>query len=337
MKDFYHFNLLAYNTFGMNVHCKRFLEFDSEAELQQCLSIVAANKEPLLLLGGGSNLLLTADYPGIVLHSHILGVEAQNCGDELLVRCGSGENWDDLVARFVANGWHGAENLSFIPGEVGASAVQNIGAYGVEVKDLIVEVEALEVATGEKKRFTNADLRYAYRYSRLKDDWKNHYAITYVTYRLSRTFRPLLDYGNIRSALEKKGIIEPNAQQLRDIIIDIRNEKLPNPKEQGNAGSFFMNPIVAREVFDTLAEQYPTMPHYLLADGQVKIPAGWMIEQCGWKGKSLGQAGVHDRQALVLVNRGGATGQEIVELCRQIQNDVKERFQINIYPEVNIL
>ena len=242
-----------------------------------------------------------------------------------------------MVGFCVGQGIYGAENLSLIPGDVGASAVQNIGAYGVEVKNIIESVEAIEIATGTKYTFTNADCQYAYRHSRFKDEWRGRFFITYVTYRLSNTFCPKLEYGNIRNELAVKGITEPTAQQLRQVIIDIRRAKLPDPKEEGNAGSFFMNPVVSRAKYEALQAQYPQMPHYYIDADHEKIPAGWMIDQCGWKGRTVGRAGVHSKQALVLVNRGGATGGEIVALCRQIQQDVKQRFGIEIHPEVNII
>ena len=231
----------------------------------------------------------------------------------------------------------GAENLSLIPGDVGASAVQNIGAYGAEAKDLITTVEAVEIVTGKVVVVDAADCHYAYRQSRFKGEWKDRFLITHVTYRLKvGDYEPHTEYGNISSELQRKGIINPTAEQLRQTIIDIRRQKLPDPEEQGNAGSFFMNPVVDKEKYESLAEQYPGMPHYSLPDGKEKIPAGWMIDQCGWKGRSLGRAGVHDKQALVLVNRGGATGQEVVALCEAIKKDVLEKFGIAIFPEVNI-
>jgi UDP-N-acetylmuramate dehydrogenase len=220
---------------------------------------------------------------------------------------------------------------------VGGAAVQNIGAYGVEAKDAIVRVNCFDREDREMVTFENADCRYGYRQSRFKQDWKNRYLMTYVTYRLKKSFEPKLDYGNIRAELERRGIAQPTAQQLREVIIAIREEKLPDPKVEGNAGSFFMNPIVAREKYEQLLAQYPQMPHYHVDDEREKIPAGWLIEQCGWKGKTLGKAGVHSRQALVLVNRGGASGQEVVTLCNTIRQDVKQRFDIDIEPEVNII
>jgi UDP-N-acetylmuramate dehydrogenase len=262
-----------------------------------------------------------------------MGVDIDGCR----MTCGSGMEWDRVVEMAVEQGLYGAENLSSIPGDVGASAVQNIGAYGVEAKDLIVEVEAIEIATGLLRTFSNADCQYGYRDSRFKHDWKNQFLMTHVTYALQSTFEPKLDYGNIRAELERKGISNPTAAQLRTVIIEIRNAKLPDPKVMGNAGSFFMNPVVSREKYESLAAQYEGMPHYTIDSNHEKIPAGWMIEQCGWKGRSLGRAGVHDKQALVLVNRGGATGAEVVTLCETIRKDVREKFGIDIHPEVNII
>ena len=293
---------------------------------------------PLLIIGAGSNLLLTRDFTGTVLHSAIKGREVVKRSDKKVwLRCGSGETWDDIVAYAVDNGWHGAENLSLIPGEVGASAVQNIGAYGVEAKDLITKVEAVDIATGNVVEMTNEDCKYAYRQSRFKNEWKDHYVITHVTYCFSLNFCPDLDYGNIRHSLEEQGISKPTAQQLRQTIINIREAKLPDPKVMGNAGSFFMNPVVGRDVYERLVARYEGMPHYVVDAEHIKIPAGWMIEQCGWKGASLGRAGVHDRQALVLVNRGGATGGEVVALYKRIIEDVRNKFGIEIHPEVNVI
>ncbi|MGN0281050.1 MAG: UDP-N-acetylmuramate dehydrogenase [Prevotella sp.] len=338
MKDVRNYNLLKHNTFGIEAHCRRFVEFDTIEELKElCCSLTSAD-QPLMVLGGGSNLLLTKDFNGTVIHSAIKGIEAiQETAEDILVRVGSGEVWDDFVAHCVSQGWHGAENLSLIPGEVGASAVQNIGAYGAEAKDIIYKVEAMEITSGKMVELSNADCQYGYRQSLFKTEWKGRYIITHVTYRLSKVFTPRLDYGNIRAELQAEGISSPTPQQLRDVIIKIRREKLPDPQVEGNAGSFFMNPVVSREKYDSLAALYPAMPHYDVDADHVKIPAGWMIDQCGWKGRSLGRAGVHSRQALVLVNRGGATGSEIVNLCTTIRKDVKDKFDIDIHPEVNIV
>ena len=333
VKHIANYSLKSHNTFGIEACCRRFLEYTTVDEAQQAAVILRDTKLPFIIIGGGSNLLLTKDFEGIVVHSAIQGIAQQGS----TVVCGSGEVWDDVVDYCVTHRLYGAENLSLIPGDVGASAVQNIGAYGAEVKDLITQVEAVEIATGRVCVMENADCDYAYRQSRFKHEWKNKYLITRVTYQLQSVFVPRLDYGNIRTELERRGIAEPTAAELRQTIIDIRNAKLPDPKVTGNAGSFFMNPIVSREKYEQLAAQYEGMPHYTVDAWHEKIPAGWMIDQCGWKGKSMGRAGVHDKQALVLVNRGGATGQEIVALCQTIQRDVKAKFGIDIHPEVNII
>lgn len=340
------------NTFGIDARCTRLLEFSSVEELKEHWSEIAEARRQgkLLIIGRGSNLLPTGDYDGLVVRSRIMG-RSLIALDKIEV--GSGETVDDIIAWSIAQGLYGMENLSIIPGEVGASAVQNIGAYGVEAKDFITSLHALDIETGEIVEITNAECEYGYRQSRFKKDWKNRFVITDVTYQLSTTFTPHIDYGNIRKVLEEKGIScnvedgQISAQLLRDTIIDIRNAKLPDYEVEGNAGSFFMNPIVSKEKFDELIAKYPNMPYYpittpasslgMAGEGAVKLPAGWLIDQCGWKGKTLGRAGVHDKQALVLVNKGGATGEEVVALCRQIQKDVLERFGVEIHPEVNIV
>jgi UDP-N-acetylmuramate dehydrogenase len=327
------YSLKQHNTFGIEAKCAQFVEYNSEAEAKEVTQLLRSSRVPYIIIGGGSNLLLTRDYEGIVVHSACKGILRK--GNRL--ECGSGEVFDDVVARSIGMGLYGAENLSLIPGDVGASAVQNIGAYGAEAKDLIRSIRAVEIATGNVCVIENAECEYGYRQSRFKHDWKNQYLILSVEYEFSEVFEPRLDYGNIRAELEKAGITHPTAQELRDTIIRIREAKLPDPKVLGNAGSFFMNPIVPRSIYEALAAQYEGMPHYDIDADNVKIPAGWMIDQCGWKGKSLGRAGVHDKQALVLVNRGGATGAEVVALCRQIQADVKQKFGIDIYPEVNVI
>lgn len=339
MKDITHYSLLAHNTFGIDAECMRFLEYNTVEEARQVAAELRSSSAPLLIIGGGSNLLLQGDFQGVVVHSAIKGIEEESSEDNasVFLRVGSGEVWDDVVAFAVARDYYGMENLSIIPGEVGASAVQNIGAYGAEAGDIIYKVEAVELSTGNIVAFNKEDCGYAYRQSRFKNEWKNRFLITHVTYRLSKTFTPKLEYGNIRSSLEAQGITSPTAAQVRQTIIDIRNAKLPDPKVTGNGGSFFVNPIVSKEKYEALAAQYPGMPHYTVDEEHEKIPAGWMIEQCGWKGRSLGRAGVHDKQALVLVNRGGATGEEIVRLCDTIRHDVREKFGIDIHPEVNIV
>ena len=332
------YSLLAHNTFGIDASCRRFLEYSSIEEARLVADILRGGNNPFLIIGGGSNLLLTKDYAGVVVHSAIKGIEAEEQADgTVMLTCGSGEVWDDVVAYSVERGWYGAENLSIIPGEVGASAVQNIGAYGAEVCQIIDNIEAVEIATGDIRIFDVEECGYGYRQSRFKKEWKDCYLMTHVTYRLAKQHSLRLEYGNIKAELERKGINEPTLKQLRQVIIDIRNEKLPDPKVEGNAGSFFMNPVVSKEKYEELAALYPNMPHYTIDAEHEKIPAGWMIDQCGWKGKSLGRAGVHSKQALVLVNRGGATGEEIVQLCETIRKDVCDRFGIDIHPEVNVI
>ena len=342
MKEYTDYSLLNHNTFGMDVKAKRYVEYDNEEELK---AIIPTLSGEVLHIGGGSNLLFKGDFDGTVLHSAIKGIEelsgTQLSTSEVLVRVGAGEVWDDFVAWAVDHGYGGVENLSLIPGEVGASAVQNIGAYGVEAKDVIALVEAMDLSNGQKRVFRTEECCYAYRQSIFKNELKGKYAITYVTYRLQKQPVLKLDYGNLKAVLEKNSQLSTvNCQlsiaQVRQAIIDIRNAKLPDPKVQGNAGSFFMNPVVSREKFLSIQKDYPQMPFYEV-EGGVKIPAGWMIDQCGWKGKSLGRAAVHDKQALVLVNLGGATSDEILTLCHTICKDVKEKFGIDIHPEVNFI
>lgn len=322
------------NTFGLDVEAAVFLEYDSVEELER---LIAAGyiTSPYLHIGGGSNLLFTDDYKGLILHSRIGGIEVLTEDDEnVTVRVGAGVVWDDFVAYCVEHKWYGAENLSLIPGEVGASAVQNIGAYGVEVKDLISSVETVN-SQGVRRVYSVDECGYAYRDSIFKRPEMKQVFVTHVCFRLSKQKRYTLDYGAIRQELEKYPVVELGI--LRQVIIRIRESKLPDPKVLGNAGSFFMNPVVSREVFEALQGQYPQMPFYELDTDKIKIPAGWLIEQCGWKGKSMGAAAVHDKQALVLVNRGGATGADIVALSDAIRASVLEKFGIEIHPEVNFI
>ncbi|WP_300910293.1 UDP-N-acetylmuramate dehydrogenase [uncultured Bacteroides sp.] len=322
------------NTFGLDVEAAVFLEYDSVEELER---LIAAGyiTSPYLHIGGGSNLLFTDDYKGVILHSRIEGIEVLTEDDEnVTVRVGAGVVWDDFVAYCVEHKWYGAENLSLIPGEVGASAVQNIGAYGVEVKDLISSVETVN-SQGVRHVYSVDECGYAYRDSIFKRPEMKQVFVTHVCFRLSKQKRYTLDYGAIRQELEKYPVVELGI--LRQVIIRIRESKLPDPKVLGNAGSFFMNPVVSREVFEALQGQYPQMPFYELDTDKIKIPAGWLIEQCGWKGKSMGAAAVHDKQALVLVNRGGATGADIVALSDAIRASVLEKFGIEIHPEVNFI
>ena len=332
------YSLLHHNTFGIDAKCRDFREYTSEDELRNLLSELKG--ERILHIGGGSNLLFVNDYfDGCVLHSRIDGLTvARNDENGIFLRVGAGCCWDDFVDYCVRSGYYGLENLSLIPGEVGASAVQNIGAYGAEACQRIETVEAIEVATGEKRVFRNDECDYSYRNSVFKNELRGRYIVTYVTYRLSLTFKPDLEYGAIKRMIADEGVRpeDVTAQLLRDTIIKIRREKLPDPHDTGSAGSFFMNPVVDTAVYESLFKQYPEMPHYDV-EGGVKIPAGWMIERCGWKGKSLGRAGVYPKQALVLVNNGGATGQDIVRLCNAIIDDVRGKFGITLHPEANFI
>lgn len=336
MKELTDYSLLHHNTFGMDVRTAHFVEYESVEEL--CAFLKQKNYElPLLHIGRGSNLLFSGDYQGTVLHSLIKGYEVvSETSDTVDVRVGAGEVWDDFVAYTVQKNLYGAVNLSLIPGEVGASAVQNIGAYGVEAKDLIVSVDTVCVSTGELRQFSNGECCYAYRKSIFKQELKGKYIVTHVTYRLSKVPVWHLDYGNIRTELEKASC-PLTLDNLRRIIIRIREDKLPDPAQMGNAGSFFMNPVIPKKQFADLQSIYTDMPSYPAGEDCVKVPAGWMIDRCGWKGKSLGRAGVHARQALVLVNLGGATGKEIMALAEAVVASVKEKFGIDIHPEVNYI
>lgn len=322
------------NTFGLDVQVDVFVEYDSVEELEK---LIADGRiiSPFLHVGRGSNLLFLKDYEGTVLHSLIGGVEVVAENDCCVsVRVGAGVVWDDFVAYCVERGWYGAENLSLIPGETGAAAVQNIGAYGVEVSDLISSVETLNIR-GEKRVYGVGECEYAYRRSIFKRPEMKSVFITHVNFTLSRKEHYTLDYGTIRQELAKRSVID--LQTVRQVIIDMRRSKLPDPEVLGNAGSFFMNPIVLRAQYEALCSRFPSMPCYKLDDDRVKIPAGWMIDQCGWKGKALGPAAVHDKQALVLVNTGGATGKDIVALSDAVRSSVREKFGIDIQPEVNFI
>lgn len=327
-------SLLAYNTFGIDVSAAQFLEYSSVNELRLLLKQGAVTR-PFLHIGGGSNLLFTKDYDGVILHSCIKGIQVQEENErEVVVRVGAGEVWDDFVAYCVKQGWYGAENLSLIPGEVGASAVQNIGAYGVEAKDLITAVETMDTE-GHVRIYQVDECEYAYRNSLFKRPESKSIFVTHVCFRLSKVEHYKLDYGTIRQELTRYP--EITLSVVRDVIIAIRESKLPDPKVMGNAGSFFMNPIVSEETFLSLQQDFPLMPYYRQTDGRVKIPAGWLIEQCGWKGKSLGPAAVHEKQALVLVNTGGAKGSDIIALSDAVRTSVREKFGIDIHPEVNFV
>ena len=327
-----------HNTFGIDAQCRRYLEYATAEEACAIADELRRASLPFLIIGAGSNLLPTGDYDGTVVHSAVRGISlTEHPNGSALLRCGSGETWDDVVAWTVDRGFADLANLSLIPGEVGASAVQNIGAYGAEVCQFIHDIHAIDIQTGQRLIIPQQDCRYGYRDSLFKHEWKNRFLITHVSYQLHRQYKPNLEYGNLRTELERKSIESPTPQQLRQVIIDIRRSKLPDPAEQGNAGSFFMNPVVSRAKFEELSAVYPQIPHYYINEDSEKIPAAWLIDQCGWKGRTLGCAGVHHKQPLVLVNLGGATGQDIVALCKAIQDDVRQRFGITLKPEVNIV
>lgn len=347
MKTEYNYSLLHHNTFGINAYCQQYVEYETIQELRDFInqrtleSSSIQETRPLLHIGGGSNLLFTKDYPGIVLHSAIKGkkvISRDLAQQTVVIKAGAGECWDDFVAYCVENGFYGLENLSYIPGEVGASAVQNIGAYGSEVCQYIEQVEAVDLRDGSVRTFLPSDLHYAYRSSSFKHELKGFYAVTYVCFRLSLSFCPNLTYAALMRTLQENGVDKDHltANVLRQTIIHVRQHKLPDPFEIGSAGSFFVNPVVSNDKFLQLQRLYPNMPHYIIDNG-VKIPAGWMIEQCGWKGKKLGTVGVYEKQALVLVNFGGATGADVVSLCESIKMDVYKKFGIEISPEVNFI
>lgn len=335
-------SLRQLNTFGIEARAKVLFIYDSEESLLEALTHIHTTyaQLPLLHIGDGSNLLFLNDYEGVVLKSQIKGINIiRETDDEIFVEVGAGETCDEFIDYAIQQGWYGMENLSLIPSQIGAAAVQNIGAYGVEVCDVIEEVKGVCLADGKEHAWQAKDCRYGYRESIFKEELWCRYAITHVTFRLNKIFTPKLQYGGLVRAIEDAGLSEKtlSANELRDVIINIRRAKLPDPAEQGNAGSFFKNPIVSALKAEALQKAFPTMPSYPAQEGKVKLAAGWLIEQAGWKGKSLGAAAVHDRQALVLVNKGGATGQDIYRLCQAVSNAVSERFGIMLETEVNLL
>jgi UDP-N-acetylmuramate dehydrogenase len=321
------------HTFHIAAETRFWADYDTIGELQSLLRDDRFKGLPILPVGGGSNLLFTKNFPGLLLHSNLKTLEkVGEEGDSVLIRVGSGVVWDDLVAYTVENGWSGIENLSGIPGEVGASPVQNIGAYGAEAKDCIEWVDAMDLKTLQIKRFSRKECRFGYRNSIFKQELKNKFIVCYVTYRLSITFNANLKYGNLAGHLEKMGGV--TLTSVRKTILEIRNEKLPDPSVIGNAGSFFMNPEIPSSHYQELLESWPQMPGWPLENGLVKVSAAWCIDQAGWKGKSLGNAAVHDKQSLVLVNSGKATAAEVIVLCNRIVKDVRTKFGIALHPEV---
>ncbi|MBR1631465.1 MAG: UDP-N-acetylmuramate dehydrogenase [Paludibacteraceae bacterium] len=329
------YSLLPHNTFRMNVRASYFGEYDSEEQLLELLAYAHDHQLPILHIGQGSNLLFVNDYDGLVLHSRMRGVSYEQDGDDVLVRALSGVVWDDLCEQLADKQLWGTENLSYIPGEVGASAVQNIGAYGVEVGELIERVETRSIQTGESRVFDRSQCHYGYRDSVFKQELKGQYVVTAVTLRLSRTPHPRLDYGQLRTMADSQPSLTP--QKIRRAVIDIRKQKLPEVSELGSAGSFFMNPVIESGLYKQLQAQYPQVPGYVLSDHRVKVPAAWLIEQCGWKGFRSGDAGVYAHQPLILVNHGHATGSDIADLSDRICESVFRRFGIHIRPEVNFI
>lgn len=336
MKIEENYSLEKHNTFHLNVKTHWFMEYNCEEELSRILKDEYVSSFEKVHIGSGSNLLFLNDYSGVVLHSAIKGIETTNENDEFVfLRVGAGVLWDNLVAYVVGKGWGGIENLSLIPGEVGAASIQNIGAYGVEIKDVIESVEAFEIATGLKRIFSLEECSYGYRTSIFKKELAEKYIITYLTIHLSKKPQFSTDYKDLKAELLSYDDI--NLSSIRKAVIDVRTRKLPDPEVLGNAGSFFMNPIISERHFEALKERYPSIPSYSLSDGRVKIPAAWLIEQCEFKGKSYGQAAVYEHQALVLVNLGGAVGTEIALLAETIRETVAQRFGIQIEPEVKYI
>jgi len=328
------FELQDFHTFHIPVKARRMVWFDEDPDPELVKKWIHS-EAPWFILGEGSNVLFVNDFDGNILtfrHKEMRLLEDN--ADDVLIEVSSGYDWDQLVHETVLNGWGGLENLSWIPGTVGASPVQNIGAYGIEVSDCIEKVKGIDLNTFREEIFMKQECDFAYRSSIFKHHLKGRFLITWVQFRLSKNPVPELGYGPVREKV--KGIPNPGIQTLREIVIEIRRAKLPDPDQLGNAGSFFKNPVVKGDVYDCLKDQWPDLPGYALHDHQVKIPAAWLIDQLGWKGYRDGDAGVHDTQALVLVNYGKASGTQIMGLADRIIQSVKERFGILLEPEVNI-
>ena len=335
-KIHHNISLKPYNTFGVEAKAKHLAFFSDEKELKELLTDRDFSSKPAIILGGGSNILFTRDYEGLVLINQIKGIKILEDAEEYVtIRVGAGEQWDDLVGYCVRQGWGGLENLSYIPGSVGASPIQNIGAYGVEVKGSIQSVHTLNRENLIPVTYTNEDCLFDYRDSIFKTKLKDKRIITHVVFRLSKKPGFQLNYGNLKETVQQKGKV--NLHTIRESVIQIRRSKLPEPDEKGSAGSFFKNPVVALETFQKIQSHHPNIPTYSLPDNRQKIPAGWLIDQMGWKGYREGDAGVHEKQALVLVNHGKATGKEIYALSRRIRESVRTAFHLDLEYEVNIL
>lgn len=332
-------SLLSYNTFGIDVKARWWLEVWTEETLVEFLADNNFHTlPPILTLGGGSNLLFVNDFEGLVLKNNILGKEVvAEDKTNVYLRVGGGENWHGLVEYCLGNNWGGIENLSLIPGCVGAAPIQNIGAYGVELKQVFHSLEAIHLQTANRHVFDHKACRFGYRDSVFKQEAKGLFFITHVTVKLSKYPVINASYGMVKAELNKLSLSNPGIKDVSQVICKIRRSKLPDPTEVGNAGSFFKNPVVPASQFTSLLAHYPKIPHYPQPNGDIKLPAGWLIEQCGWKGKRLGDYGVHPNQALVLVNYGGASGQEIYELSSKILQSVQDKFSITLEREVNVV
>lgn len=328
-------SLKEFNTFGIDVKAKSYISVTSKAEL---IEVLSKNKD-VFILSGGSNLLLTKDIDRLVVHLNTKGILEENkTPSETIVTVQAGENWHDFVLWCIDKNYGGLENLSLIPGNVGTCPIQNIGAYGVEVKDCINSVEAIEIATGKTKHFSTEECEFGYRNSVFKNELKGKYVICSVSFILKSKEHELnFSYGAIQNELHANGIKEPSIKNISDAVISIRNSKLPNPKDIGNSGSFFKNPVISKKHFIELQKKFPNIPSYPVSETEIKIPAGWLIEQSGFKGKRIGNTGSHKNQALVLVNYGNATGKEIFELAQKIQKTIKTNFDIDLEIEVNVI
>ncbi|MBF8176075.1 UDP-N-acetylmuramate dehydrogenase [Herminiimonas contaminans] len=330
----HHYSLRHLNTFGVAASAQAYLPVTDPAQLEQVRQDAMLAALPRLVLGGGSNILLTRDFPGLVLHMGIKGIEI--IGEDetaTYVRAAAGENWHQFVLWTLEHGLGGLENLSLIPGSVGAAPIQNIGAYGIEIKDRFHALTLFDFATGEQRVLDKAACRFAYRDSVFKHELRDRAVVLDVTFALPKQWQPNVRYADVAHELAARLITEPTAQDISAAVIAIRTRKLPDPAVIGNAGSFFKNPVVTPAQRDSLLQRYPQMVNYAQPDGSVKLAAGWLIDQCGWKGRTAGAAGVYENQALVLINRGGASGADIAQLAAAIQADVAQRFDVQLEPE----
>ncbi|MBL4676248.1 MAG: UDP-N-acetylmuramate dehydrogenase [Mucilaginibacter sp.] len=330
-------SLKNFNTFGIDVNARYFAEINHEADLAELFADPQWQQMQRLILGGGSNMLLVNNFEGLVIRLNIRGIEHRISQEDVYVEAGAGEVWNDLVNYCVARGYAGMENLSLIPGSVGASPIQNIGAYGVELKDVFESCRAFEIATGELRTFTHADCKFGYRESVFKAELAGQFIITSVKFKLSLTANLNLKYGAIEQELTNRGIEVPTIKDVSQVVSHIRVSKLPDPSTIGNAGSFFKNPVITLREFEPILANHPDVVNYPAPDNMVKLAAGWLIEQCGWKGKQVGHTGTWKNQALVLVNHGGATGEEVYSFSSQIIDSVYVKFGVTLQREVNIV